>query len=119
MVRTRDNAEVARTPSVAVTIVTYNSAKYISRCLRAVLEQDYPKLQVIVVDNASEDAPASQVREFGPRITLIQNAVNTGVCGRAESGDRGMRERLGVDAESGRAVDAKLYTQAGGSRGIG
>lgn len=38
----------------AITIVTYNSAPFIRRCLEYVFEQDYSPYEVIVIDNASK-----------------------------------------------------------------
>ena len=63
---------------VCVAIVTYNSARYIRRCLQAVLAQQGVALDVTVVDNASTDDTRSILKEFRGRIRLIQNASNTG-----------------------------------------
>ena len=62
----------------AVAIVTYNSRGYIRRCLEAVLQQQDVSLDVIVVDNASEDGTAEVLREFEGRIRVIWNARNLG-----------------------------------------
>ena len=40
---------------VSITVVTYNSGRYIARCLDAIFQQEYRALEVIVVDNASQD----------------------------------------------------------------
>jgi len=40
---------------VSVTIVTWNSEKYLRECFAALAAQDYRDLEVIIVDNASED----------------------------------------------------------------
>ncbi|MDQ0196804.1 glycosyltransferase family 2 protein [Paenibacillus wynnii] len=73
--------------TVSIHIVTYNSAEDIIECLTAVLEQDYPIEQVIVIDNASSDGCAEKVRAFyslcdsgsdNSRFVLIQNQTNTG-----------------------------------------
>ena len=40
---------------VSVTIVTYNSGRFIKRCLDSVLDQKYPHMEIIVIDNASDD----------------------------------------------------------------
>jgi len=68
-------------PSVAVTIVTYNSAKYIRGCLEYVLSQDYPRTQVIVVDNASADNTPLELQAFQNRITVVRNDHNAGFAG--------------------------------------
>jgi glycosyltransferase involved in cell wall biosynthesis len=49
---------------VSVTLVTYNSGRFIKRCLESVLEQKYPHLEVIVVDNASTDGTAGLLEQF-------------------------------------------------------
>ena len=43
---------------VSVTIVTYNSGRFIKRCLESVLAQRYQHKEIIVIDNASDDGTA-------------------------------------------------------------
>ncbi len=64
--------------SVAVTIVTYNSARFIRRCLEYVLEQDYSRLEIVIVDNASVDETAEILREFEDRVRVVHNRENVG-----------------------------------------
>lgn len=64
--------------SVSVTIVTFNSARYLRRCLEYVLEQDYPNMDVIVVDNASLDETKNILCEFEHKIRVIYNRTNSG-----------------------------------------
>ena len=66
------------TQRAAVTIVTYNSRRYIRRCLHAVLAQEDVAVEVVVVDNASTDGTREILAEFGPRIRVIANARNEG-----------------------------------------
>ena len=61
-----------------VTIVTYNSAAYIRNCLDWVFRQDYPRFQVVVVDNASKDGTPEILREFTSRVRVICNRENVG-----------------------------------------
>ncbi|MGJ5814106.1 glycosyltransferase family 2 protein [Paludibaculum fermentans] len=67
-----------RLDSVTVTIVTYNSARVIERCLDCVLAQDYGSLDVVVVDNASKDATRHILAGYEGRIRVIYNPRNTG-----------------------------------------
>jgi len=65
-------------PTVCISIVTLNSSRYIRRCLETVLNQQDVGLDIVVVDNASEDGTRAILEEFGDRIRLIRNPINTG-----------------------------------------
>jgi len=69
------------TPSVAVTIITFNSAKFIRRCLESILDQNYPKLEIVVVDNASNDGTVEILETFNDRCRIVCNRENTGFAG--------------------------------------
>src|SRR5215510_8285595 len=54
-------------PLVSVVIPTHNSARYIGETLESVLNQDYQRLEVIVVDDGSTDNTQEVVRAFDPK----------------------------------------------------
>ena len=61
---------------VSVTLVTYNSGSFIKRCLESVLEQKYPYLEVIVIDNASTDGTVDILEQFEDRCRIFYNDEN-------------------------------------------
>ena len=63
---------------ISVTIVTYNSGRFIKRCLESVLEQKYPNLEVIVIDNASTDGTVDILEQFEDRCRIHYNDENIG-----------------------------------------
>lgn len=63
---------------VSVTLVTYNSGRFIRRCLESVLEQQYPHLEVIVIDNASTDGTADILEQFAHKCSIHYNQENIG-----------------------------------------
>jgi GT2 family glycosyltransferase len=65
-------------PSVCVTVVTFNSARYIRRCLESVLRQEGIALQAVVVDNASADDTRQILQEFDGRIRTVLLPGNVG-----------------------------------------
>ena len=73
---------------ICVAIVTYNSSRYIRRCLESVLRQEGVSLDVVVVDNASTDGTREILLEFGGQIRTIECAGNLGF---AESQNRAIR----------------------------
>lgn len=67
-------------PLVGITIVTFNSGRFIRGCLEETLLQDHEAVEIVVVDNASQDATCSLLRAFEgrDRVRIIYNSVNTG-----------------------------------------
>src|SRR5580704_12340887 len=63
---------------VSITIVTWNSAKYLDECLAAVALQDYRDIEVIIVDNASEDGTRELLRRVESKWRVIYNDNNVG-----------------------------------------
>lgn len=71
--------------SLSVLIVNYNSGVYAVDCIRSLLQQQSLALEVIVVDNASQDNSIALLNEaFGKKITLIKSKENLGF-GRANN----------------------------------
>src|SRR6202790_3292778 len=63
---------------VSVTIVTYNSGRFIKRCLDSVLDQKYPRMEIIVIDNASDDGTIDLLEPFEDRCRIVYNEENIG-----------------------------------------
>lgn len=63
---------------VSVTVVTYNSGRFIKRCLESVLEQKYPNLEVVVIDNASTDGTVDLLEQFSDQCRIYYNDQNIG-----------------------------------------
>jgi biofilm PGA synthesis N-glycosyltransferase PgaC len=59
-------------PNVSMIVCTYNEAKVIERKLENIQELDYPenKLQIIIVDSASNDGTLERVKVFLAKTTL-------------------------------------------------
>ncbi len=64
---------------LSVIIITWNSEKWIKNCLDSVLAHSYNlKIEVIVVDNFSQDKTVEVLKTYGAKIMLIQNSLNLG-----------------------------------------
>jgi GT2 family glycosyltransferase len=63
---------------VSVTIVTYNSGRFIKRCLESVLAQRYVNKEIIVIDNASTDGTVDILEQFEDPCQIIYNDENIG-----------------------------------------
>src|SRR5665213_3581851 len=69
---------MSRSEFVSVTIVTYNSGRFIKRCLESVLDQKYPFKDIIVIDNSSSDGTVDILEPFEDRCTIVYNEENIG-----------------------------------------
>ena len=56
---------------VSVVIPTYNRAGFVREAIASVLRQDYPAVELIVVDDGSRDDTAAIVSEFGPAVQYV------------------------------------------------
>lgn len=66
----------ARAPLVSIVVPARNEARNIGRCVRSILASRYPSLELIVVDDHSEDDTATLARNAGagdPRLRVIAN----------------------------------------------
>jgi O-antigen biosynthesis protein len=62
---------------ISVVIVSWNVAESLKKCLSSVFATNYPRLEVLVVDNNSSDNSVEVIRSFR-RVKLIKNATNIG-----------------------------------------
>ncbi len=69
---------MAHNDVVSVTIVTYNSGRFIKRCLESVLAQKYPHKEIVVIDNASTDGTVDLLEAFEDRCRIYYNDENVG-----------------------------------------
>jgi succinoglycan biosynthesis protein ExoO len=70
------------TPHVSVIVPAYNAAGFLKRALHSALAQTMPDLEVIVVDDASNDATlalAHEVAARDPRLRVLHNERNRGM----------------------------------------
>jgi len=78
-------------PLVTCIIPAYNGEDFIEDCINSILNQDYPKIEIIVVDDASVDNTVEKVCRF-PSIRLIRHQKNQGL---ASTYNTGIKEAKG------------------------
>lgn len=70
------------TPLVSVIIPIYNKQKYLGKCLRSLLSQSYPSIEVIVVDDCSTDSSPAKIKHLlagRTGTTVVRNEQNMGL----------------------------------------
>lgn len=58
-------------PLVSVVIATYNCSFYITRAVKSALDQTYPNVEVIVIDDGSTDNTPEILQSFRDRIRVV------------------------------------------------
>jgi hypothetical protein len=79
-------------PLVSVVIPVHNGAAFIREAVESVHAQGYPRLEVIIVNDASEDETEAIVRAFPFDVCYYDFRTNLGP---AEARNRGIREAAG------------------------
>ena len=89
---TQHAARANSPPTISVVMPAYNREALVGRAIRSCLMQDYPHLEVVVVDDASTDGSAEVVAGFSdPRVRLLRHQTNRGVCPARNTGADGAR----------------------------
>src|SRR5882724_8534707 len=73
-----------RVKRLSIIVVTWNSARYLPRCLAGIAAQTWPDVEVIVIDNASID----DSRAIASATRLIANDTNRGFSAAVNQGIR-------------------------------
>ena len=79
-------------PLVSVVIPTYNGAKFLPEAVQSVLDQGYPSLQIIVVNDGSTDDTDVVVSRLPVSVRYIKHDISKGP---AEARNRGIRDAIG------------------------
>lgn len=77
-------------PLFSIIIPVYNVREYLSACLDSLLNQSYPHIQIIIVDDVSTDGSVdiaqSYAQRYPEKVMLIRHTVNTRQGGARNTG---------------------------------
>jgi hypothetical protein len=71
---------------VSIVIANYNYARFLHRCIDSALAQDHPAVEVVVVDDASQDDSAEVIRSYGSKVVPRLKRNNGGHAGAFNAG---------------------------------
>jgi glycosyltransferase involved in cell wall biosynthesis len=78
-----------------VVIPTSRGGADLETCLVSLVDQDYPEVEVVVVDNASPDRSIARLPERFPTVSVLHNEENLGFVGASNQG---------IEASSGELI---------------
>lgn len=80
---------MTNSPLVSVVIPCYNAEKYLQVALESIINQTYPNLEIIVIDDGSQDnsySVCNQTASEDKRILLLKNDENLGLISTLNKG---------------------------------
>ncbi len=81
-------------PKVSVIIPVYNAVKYLEKCLDSVLRQTLKEIEIICIDDGSEDSSLKLLKEYADKDDRISVYAQKN-CGLAETRNRGLGKAQG------------------------
>ena len=80
-------------PSISIIIPNLNGGKTLNKCLQSLIEQDYPKLEILIIDGGSTDNSLEIIKAFESKLNYWVSekdrgqsyAINKGIM--ASQGD--------------------------------
>jgi CDP-glycerol glycerophosphotransferase len=98
------------TPKVTIVIPVYNVERYLALCLQGVCAQNYPNLDVILVNDGSTDNSLAVARKFQEKLNLhIVDQENAGLSAARNAGVRAIENTdylMFLDSDDALAPDA-------------
>jgi len=88
-----DGKDKPSAPQVSVAVVAYQSGELLARCLAAVDGQTTPDVELVLVDNASDDGAAEAEAAARPEATFIRNRENRGFAAAVNQAAQAARGR--------------------------
>jgi GT2 family glycosyltransferase len=101
-------------PLVYVVVLNWNSRDDVIECIGSLINIDYPRYELLVVDNGSSDGSVESLEAEFPTLQIIVNETNLGACEGRNVGIRYALEK-GADyvalLDNDTVVDQNLLTE--------
>lgn len=82
-------------PIVSVIVPVYNVKKYLGRCIDSILEQTYPNLEIILVDDGSTDGSGQICDQYHQAHSDVIQVIHQQNGGQSDARNAGIRSATG------------------------
>jgi glycosyltransferase involved in cell wall biosynthesis len=73
-------------PLVSIVVPVFNGERFLRESLDSILTQTYPRLEVLLIDDASTDGTPGIAAAYGDRLTYVRQPKTRGIYGNANDG---------------------------------
>ena len=87
----QDTEEDFHYPLVSFVIPVLNSKRTLERCLRSIISQNYPKVEILIIDGGSTDGSVEIAKRYGAKVYHFK-------------GPLGNARKLGIDNSAGELI---------------
>lgn len=70
---------MSNSPLLSVILVTYNAEKFLQRCLDSIYSQQYPHIEIIIMDGGSTDGTAAILQTNADRLAFWKSEKDGGI----------------------------------------
>lgn len=102
-------------PLISVTVPVHNTADYLPKCLDSLLDQTYPHLEIVCVDDGSADNSLKILQGYAardPRIKVFQHTYSRGVSAARNTALRHSHGDFVTSVDSDDYIKPDLYEKA-------
>jgi glycosyltransferase involved in cell wall biosynthesis len=65
-------------PSISIVVPSFNQGRYLADALGSIFSQDYPRVEVVVMDGGSKDNSVEVIHSYAPRLKYWQSQPDGG-----------------------------------------
>ena len=91
------NPEAENYPLISIIVPCYNVQEYINECVKSLLDQDYPNLEILLIDDGSTDGTGNLAKEFAAKNANV-------IYHRQENGGLSCARNTGIDLSKGEYI---------------
>jgi len=73
-------------PLVSIIVPVFNGEKYLRESLDSIVNQTYPRLEIVVMDDASTDSTPEIIASYGDKVRHVRQPQNKGQFGNVNDG---------------------------------